>query len=157
MKFFEDIVIGETDELGRHKFTADDIKRFAMRFDPQAFHMDEEAAKQSHFGGLIASGWHTAAIFMQLFVGYMNRAAVTEKAAGNTPAQTGISPGFKNLKWIKPVYAGDELAYGVEITGKREVSRPGWGLIFSTFHANNQKNERVFEFEAIVFIQRRPN
>ena len=68
MKFFEDIAVGERAELGRHTFTAEAIKAFARRYDPQAFHVDEAAAARSHFGALCASGWHTAAVWMRLMV-----------------------------------------------------------------------------------------
>lgn len=156
MKFFEDIEIGEGSVLGRHHFSPDDIKRFAARFDPQPFHMDEEAAKQSHFGGLIASGWHTAATCMRLIIDHQNALAARMNEAGQSVAQTGPSPGFKNLKWIKPVFANDTLTYSAEVIGKREVaSRPQWGLVFTRFSAVNQKSERVYEFEGAVFVQRR--
>lgn len=157
MKFFEDIRIGETALLGRHQFTAAEIKRFAARFDPQPFHMDEEAARQSHFGALCASGWHTAAACMRLIVDHQNAEAARMQAAGLPVAETGVSPGFKNLKWLRPTYAGDTLAYSSEVIGKRGVaSRPQWGLVFSRFSAVNQKGERVYEFEGALFVQRRP-
>ncbi len=156
MKFFEDIEIGESATLGKHHFSAADIKRFAVRFDPQPFHMDEEAAKQSHFGSLVASGWHTAAACMRLMIDHQNAEAARMKTAGQTSARTGVSPGFKNLKWIKPVYANDTLIYRSEVIGKREVaSRPEWGLVFSKFSAVNQKNEPVYEFEGALFVERR--
>ncbi len=73
MKFWEDIAVGERAELGRHTFTADDIKAFARRFDPQPFHLDEAAAARSHFGALCASGWHTASVWMRLMVEHQRR------------------------------------------------------------------------------------
>ena len=73
MKFFEDIAVGERAELGQHTFTADGIKAFARRFDPQPFHLDEAAAARSHFGALCASGWHTAAVWMRLMVEHQRR------------------------------------------------------------------------------------
>ncbi len=156
MKFFEDIGIGEAALLGKHHFSAEDIKRFAARFDPQPFHMDEEAAKQSHFGALCASGWHTAAACMRLIVDHQNAEAARMKDAGQTPARTGVSPGFKNLKWIKPTYAGNTLTYSSEVIAKRAVaSRPEWGLVFSRFSAVNQNNEPVYEFEGALFVERR--
>lgn len=157
MKFFEDIEIGEGGSIGRHHFSPDEIKRFATRFDPQPFHMDEEAAKQSHFGGLCASGWHTAAACMRLIVDHQKAMTARMKEAGESAALAGPSPGFKNLKWIKPVYAGDTLTYSAEVTGKREVaSRPRWGLVFTRYSAINQNNERVYEFEGVRFVERRP-
>jgi acyl dehydratase len=157
MKFFEDIKIGEGGVIGRHHFAPAEIKRFAARFDPQPFHMNEEAAKQSHFGALCASGWHTAAACMRLIIDHQNAVAAQMKDAGQPVAQTGVSPGFKNLKWLKPVYANDTLTYSAEVIGKREVaSRPTWGLVFTKFSAVNQKNEPVYEFEGALFVQRRP-
>ena len=73
MKYFEDVQVGETIPLGRHTFTAEEIKAFAQRFDPQPFHVDEKAAEESHFGALVASGWHTAVIWMRLMVEYRRR------------------------------------------------------------------------------------
>ncbi len=157
MKFFEDIGIGESAVIGKHHFTGEEIKRFAARFDPQSFHVDEEAARQSHFGALCASGWHTAAACMRLIIDYQSAEAARMKAAGEAVAKTGVSPGFKNLKWLKPVYANDTLTYRTEVINKREVaSRPEWGLVFSKFSAVNQKNEAVYEFEGALFVQRRP-
>ncbi len=106
-------------ELGRHTFTAEDIKRFARGFDPQPFHMDEEAAKRSHFGALCASGWHTTAACMRLIVDYHKRLAAEMIARGERPAKIGPSPGFKNLKWLKPIYAGDTVAFASEVIEMR--------------------------------------
>jgi acyl dehydratase len=149
MKFFEDIEIGHRRDLGRYTFSAEDIKQFASRHDPQPFHLDEEAAKRSHFGGLVASGWHTASIFMKL-------QARQIAARGVELEQTGLSPGFRDLRWPKPVFAGDTLAYTSEVIRKRELaSRPGWGIVFSRVTAVNQRGELVLEFEGSVFVARR--
>ena len=82
MKFWEDIAVGERAELGRHTFTADDIKAFARRFDPQPFHLDEAAAARSHFGALCASGWHTASVWMRLMVEHQRREDEARRARG---------------------------------------------------------------------------
>lgn len=157
MKYLEDIRIGEKAELGRHTFTADEIKTFAARFDPQPFHMDEAAAARSHFGGLIASGWHTAAMCMRFIVDYKRKEQEAERARGEPGAQTGVSPGFRDLKWLKPVYAGDTIAYASEVLEVRPLkSRPGWGLLFSRNTGTNQASELVFSFIGSVFVQRRP-
>lgn len=149
MLWFEDIEIGTRRELGSFTFTAEEIKRFARQYDPQPFHTDEEAAKRSHFGGLVASGWHTASIFMRLQSQEIARRGVE-------PAKTGPSPGFRNLRWLKPVYAGDTLSYGSEVIAKRELaSRPEWGIVFSKVGAVNQRGEPVYEFEASILIARR--
>ena len=82
MKYFEDIRVGDVYEVGRYTFTADNIKAFATRFDPQAFHVDEEAAARSHFGGLVASGWHTAVAWMRLMIDYRRRMDEAMRARG---------------------------------------------------------------------------
>ena len=92
MDFFEDIAIGARDEIGSHTFTAEEIKRFASAFDPQPFHIDEEAAEASHFGGLIASGWHSQAVWMKLNVAHWQRRRREREAAGVPIARIGPSP-----------------------------------------------------------------
>ena len=154
--YFEDQVIGAVTELGSHHFTAEDIKRFAAKFDPQPFHMDEEAAKNSLFGALCASGWHTAAEF----IGHLIRARQKEEAAirarGETIAMWGPSPGFKNLKWPKPVYAGDEISYYSPIAGQRlSATMPQWGVISFLNEGFNQRDEKAFEFKGVAFVERR--
>jgi acyl dehydratase len=155
--YFEDLVIGETEELGSYTFESGDIIRFARQFDPQRFHVDAEAAKDSLFGGLCASGWHTASIWMKLMVDYRNRIRTNALAHGARPARLGPSPGFTDMKWLKPVYAGDTLTYRSTVAGKRvSNSRPGWGLVFHHNAATNQHGEEVFSFEGMVFWERHP-
>jgi acyl dehydratase len=115
------------------------------------------AAKESLFGGLCASGWHTAAVWMRHMIASRER-ALAEAARGGPPvAQLGPSPGFKNLKWSKPVYAGDIIAYSSTITGTRPSgSRPGWGLASHRNSGVNQHGEEVFSFDGLVFWERRP-
>ncbi|ENR91395.1 hypothetical protein C043_01407 [Brucella abortus 80/101] len=97
MSFIEEN-IGEERVLGTYTFTAEEIIAFARKFDPQPFHIDEEAAKNSLFGGLCASGWHTTAIFMKLNVASMVQASRETVQRGETPPTFGPSPGFENLK-----------------------------------------------------------
>jgi acyl dehydratase len=147
--YFEDIEVGARRELGSYTFTADEIKRFAAQFDPQPFHLDEEAAKRSHFGGLVASGWHTASVFMKLQSRLINQ-------IGADVSKAGPSPGYRNLRWLKPVFAGDTLTYSTEVVRKRELAtRPQWGIVFSHITALNQRGELVYEFEASVMFARR--
>jgi len=154
--YFEDLVLGETEELGSYTFTADDIIGFARQFDPQRFHVDAEAAKGSLFGALCASGWHTASVWMKRMVGYRERTRADALARGERPARLGPSPGFSNLKWVKPVYAGDTIAYRSTVTAKRaSASRPGWGLVFHHNTGTNQHGEEVFAFDGMVFWERR--
>ena len=147
--YFEDIEVGARRELGSYTFTADEIKRFAAQFDPQPFHLDEEAARRSHFGGLVASGWHTASVFMKLQSRMINE-------IGADVRKSGPSPGYRNLRWLKPVFAGDTLTYSTEVVRKRELAtRPQWGIVFSQVTALNQHGELVYEFEASVMFARR--
>ena len=155
MKLFNDTKLGDRRDYGKHTFTAEDIKRFAASFDPQPFHMDEDAAKKSHFGGLCASGWHTTAACMRLIIDYHKRLSAEMIARGERPAKIGPSPGFKNLKWLKPIYAGDTVAFGSEVIEMRpSASRPQWGVIRMRTTGANQKGERVYEVEHAAFIER---
>ena len=129
MNFFEDIRVGDIYVLGRHTFTASDIKAYATRYDPQPFHVDEAAAQNSHFGGLIASGWHTAAAWMRLMVDYRRRIIEAARARGEPVGTIGPALGFRELKWLKPVYADDTIDYASEVVETRvSESRPEMGL-----------------------------
>lgn len=157
MKFFDDIRVGERAELGSHLFTADEIKAFAREYDPQPFHVDEEAAKRSHFGALCASGWHTVGIWMRLRILYDIEESAASAARGEVIARYGPSPGFRELKWPKPVYAGDTISYASEVAETRpSKSRPAWGLVFSLNTGTNQKGELVLSFIGSGFVERRP-
>ncbi len=156
MLFFEDIEVGWRRELGRHTFTADEIKRFASRYDPQLFHIDENEAKKSHFGALCASGWHTAAVCMRTIVESSKQLADAMAARGEKVAKTGPSPGFSNLKWLKPVYAGDTISFVSEVIETRpSESRTGWGIVRTRFSGHNQNGAPVYQFEGVVFVERR--
>lgn len=156
MKFFEDIRVGDAIMSGRHTFTADDIKAFARRFDPQLFHVDEEAAAQSHFGALCASGWHTAVVWMRLMVDARRREAEAARARGEPVAAYGPALGFRELKWLKPVYAGDVIDYASEVTETRvSNSRPGVGLVSIRSTGVNQNGETVISFISTTFVERR--
>ena len=157
MKFFEDIRVGDKTALGRHTFSAEEIKSFAERFDPQPFHVDEEAAARSHFGGLVASGWHTGSVCIRLIVQNRLREEEAMRARGEPVGRTGPSPGFRELKWIKPVRAGDIVTFASEVIDKRAVgTRPEKGLIFARNTGTNQAGELVFSFVSILFVDRRP-
>jgi acyl dehydratase len=155
MMLFEQIVVGEVAELGAHTFTAEEIKRFASAFDPQPFHMDEAAAEASHFGRLCASGWHTLAVWMRLNVRKLQEVQSEQARSGAKAARLGPSPGFEDLKWLKPVYAGDRITYETEIVAKRASrSRPGWGLVSMRSIGRNQAGEDVISFVGHVFVER---
>lgn len=155
--YFEDVAVGEVLHLGDYTFNADEIIRFAEKFDPQPFHLSEEGAAKTHFGRLCASGWHTTSVFMKLFVATMTAMQREARDAGISAARIGPSPGFEDLKWIKPVYVGDTLTYTRTVTGKTESrSRPEWGVIHSDMKAHNQDGALVFSFKANVFVERLP-
>jgi acyl dehydratase len=156
MKFFDDLEVGVRRELGKHTFTAEEIKRFATIYDPQPFHIDEEAAKHSHFGKLCASGWHTAAVCMRMIVDANKRLATEMTDRGEKTAKVGPSPGFTNLQWLKPIYVGDTITFISELIEKRPLqSRPGWGMIRNRVFGINQNGVEVYQFEGIAFIERR--
>ncbi len=156
MRFLEDIVVGESVLVGRHTFTAEEIKAFARRFDPQLFHLDETAAAASHFGALCASGWHTAVTWMRLMVDYQRRSNEAALARGERVGHVGPSTGFRDLKWLKPVYVGDTIDYRTEVTETRASnSRPGYGLMTLLATGTNQKGELVISFVSTSFVERR--
>jgi acyl dehydratase len=155
--YLDDLQVGDTRALGSYRFEADDIIRFASAYDPQSFHVDPEAARRSLFGGLCASGWHTAAIWMKLMLQHRERARAEAARLGRPLPALGPSPGFKNLRWLKPVYAGDTVTYASTVTATRpSASRPGWGLAFQRNSGVNQHGEEVFSFDGMVFWERRP-
>lgn len=132
--FYEDIVIGETESYGRYEVTRDEVIDFASKYDPQPFHLDEEAAKHSVFGGLCASGWHTCAMMMRMIVDNM----MANKAAGMG------SPGLDGVEWKKPVMVGDILSVKSTPTEKRESkSRKNIGLVKGTNEVFNQHGDLV--------------
>lgn len=154
--YYDDVQPGMRTEFGSYTFTVENIKAFATQFDPQPFHLDDEAARQSIFGGLAASGWHVACAFMRAMVLYMQREDEAATARGEPVTRGGPSPGFKNLKWLRPTYAGDTITYALEILDKRlSSSRPQWGLVFQRITGINQRGELVISFEPAVFLPRR--
>jgi acyl dehydratase len=157
MKYFEEVQVGDNYMVGRHTFTADEIKAFARRFDPQQFHLDEAAAERSHFGALCASGWHTAVVWMRLMVDHRRAMAEMARARGEPVAATGPALGFRELKWLKPVYVGDTIEYQSEVTELRlSNSRPRSGLMTTLSTGVNQNGEPVISFVSTTFVERRP-
>lgn len=157
MKYFEDIVLGERMPVGAHTFKADEIKAFAARFDPQPFHLDESAAERSHFGALCASGWHTAVAWMRLMVDSRRRMVEAAHARGEPVAAMGPALGFRELKWMKPVFVDDTIDYTSEIIAARASdSRPGVGLISLRTTGINQHGVPVISFISTTFVERRP-
>ncbi|ABD08848.1 MaoC-like dehydratase [Rhodopseudomonas palustris HaA2] len=157
MRFLEDLQVGQRREIGTYAFTAENIVAFAKQFDPQPFHLDEEAGRRSLFGGLAASGWHIASACMRLLVLERQQEAAAEAARGEPVAVWGPSPGFRDLRWLKPVLAGDTVTYANVVESVRPSdSRPGWGIIQARNSGTNQRDELVFSFLATAFVPRRP-
>lgn len=156
MPYFDDLKVGQRTELGSFTFTAELIKAFAQQFDPQPFHLDEEAGRKSLFGGLCASGWHVGSVGMKLVIAKRFREIEEATAMGVVDPAPGPSPGFRELKWLKPVMAGDTLTYASEIVSLRtSASKPEWGIMQARNGAANQRGEAVFTFLATAFIPRR--
>jgi acyl dehydratase len=151
--WFEDIEIGSTRVLGTHAFSEDEIIAFAKKYDPQPFHIDREAAKASIFGGIIASGWHTACTWMRLGIESRKR----EAAEGNPLQRAGVSPGFEKLRWLKPVRPGVPLTYSATTIEKVELkSRPELGLVKTRNEARGPDGTLYMSFVGKGFVQRRP-
>jgi acyl dehydratase len=146
-RYFEDFVVGQVHKpSGRVRVEKDEIIAFAKQFDPQPFHLDEEAARKSIFGRLVASGWHTAALTMRLIAGSEYRAATGT-----------IGLGFDGLRWPIPVHPGDELRIENEVLEMRtSKSRPDRGLLKIRTRTFNQDGEVVQELIANAMVPRRP-
>lgn len=144
--YLEDLKVGDTMALGSHRVTEDEIVRFGREFDPQPFHTDPEAAKASPFGGLVASGWHTASIAMRLLVeGLVDRV----KSYG--------SPGVDELRWRVPVRPGDELRLIITVAETRpSASKPDRGTVVFDEKLYNQRNEVVMTKRSLGIVGRRP-
>jgi acyl dehydratase len=147
MIYFEDLQPGTVTDFGTYDVTREEVIEFARKYDPQPFHLSDEAAAKTHFGRLAASGWHTAAMTM---------AVIARKVVGEEQAGLG-SPGIDELRWLKPVYPGDTLHVRGEILDKRESrSKPGIGSFRTKTTVTNQDNVPVMTFTSIVLIRRRP-
>jgi len=136
MKYYEDLVVGTvTRGVRTYKVTREEVIEFAGKYDPQPFHLDDEAAAKTHFGRLSASGWHTGAMVMRIMV---------ETGRTGEPTASLGSPGIDELRWVKPVYPGDELSVEMELISKRRMkSRPDMGLSKARQTVYNQKGEVV--------------
>lgn len=156
MKYFDDLRVGDLLMTGSHTFNAEEIKSFARRYDPQLFHMDEEAAAKSHFGALCASGWHTAAAWMRLMIDQQREILDAMTVRGETIPKRGPALGLRDLKWLKPVYVGDTITYRSEVTELRiSNSRSGFGLLTLLTTGVNQDGAVVISFFSTTFAERR--
>jgi acyl dehydratase len=155
-RWFEDIDIDEAFPLGSHTFSTEEIVRFGKLYDPQYFHVDPEAAMHSHFGGLIASGWHTVTVGHRKMVDALYAEEERLRGLGREPGISGPSPGVNKMEFKAPVRPGDTVTYTLTVTGKRPSnSIPGWGLLFNTLDAVNQKHELVYHAELVSFSKLR--
>jgi acyl dehydratase len=132
---FERFEIGQVQEFGAYEVTKEEVIEFASKYDPQFFHLDEEAAKQSLFGGLCASGWHTCAMTMAMMVEHLDR---TGRSLG--------SPGIDSLKWLKPVYPGEVLSVRMEVLELTQSKSRPIGFVKNKVTVSNQDGVPVMEF-----------
>jgi acyl dehydratase len=155
-RWFEDITLDERFPLGEHHFTEAEIIRFGQLYDPQYFHVDPEAARHSHFGGLVASGWHTVSVGHRRMVDALAAEEERLRGLGKEPGLSGPSPGVNRMDFKAPVRPGDTVTYTLIVTGKRPSnSIPGWGLLFNTLEAVNQRGELVYHAELVGFSKLR--
>ncbi|MFC6717526.1 MaoC family dehydratase [Natrialbaceae archaeon GCM10025810] len=145
MQYYEDVEVGETHEFGEYHVTKAEIVEFAERYDPQPFHVDEEAATESAFGELVASGWHTASMCMRLLVD----GPISERAGMG-------ARGVDELRWRRPVKPGDVLRVRTEVLRKRpSESDPKRGYVDTAVEGINQDGEVVISYVALGMIGRR--
>ena len=145
-RYFEDYPPGAVFEGGEVPVTEAEILEFARKYDPQAMHTDPESAARGYFGGLIASGWHTAAMMMRLFAAHFL-----------SPASSLASPGIDELRWLRPVRPGDVLRVRVTVTAaRRSRSRPEQGVVHSFAEVLNQSSEIVMTLKPISLLRCRP-
>ena len=143
MIYFEDIIVGTKSKFGSYNVNREEVIEFAQKYDPQPFHLDDDAAAKTHFGRLAASGWHTTAMTM---------AMVVENILKTKQAGLG-SPGIDELRWLKPVFPGDTLRCETEVLEKRQSnSRPEMGSYRSKMQVFNQNDEPVLSFISIGLI-----
>jgi acyl dehydratase len=147
MRYFEDVEVGERSSFGHYPVTREEVVAFAGKYDPQPFHLSEEAAAATHFGRLSASGWHSCAMMMAMMVEHMK-----------TRDEAGLgSPGIDELRWLRPVYPGDTLRCETEVLEKRRsASRPEMGLYKSRMTVFNQDDVAVMTFVSNGMIRTRP-
>ena len=144
--YFDDFAVGQIIKLGSYTVTKEEIIEFALKFDPQPFHIDEVAAAKTIYGGLIASGWHTGSIFMRLlYDGLLSN------------AESMGSPGQDELRWLRPVRPGDTLtARGVVEEKIPSRSKPDRGLIRTTYQIFNQEGLEVMKISGLGMFVKRP-
>jgi acyl dehydratase len=149
--FYEDVRIGQSADLGQATFSRAAILAYGRRFDPRI------AARAAEGGApLAASGLHVAAAGMRRLVDARNALRASMAARGETLPEFGVSPGFRDMRYTRPVLEGDVVSYSMETISKRETSKPKWGLVGNRFHGVNQRGEEVLIFSSLVLVARRP-
>ena len=144
-RYFDDFEPGLVLDVGSYAVSEDEIIRFAEQFDPQAFHVDRDAAAQSMYGGIIASGWHTCSLMMRLVV----QGALGEAAGLG-------SPGIDEIRWLKPVRGGDTLSVTMTVLEARpSASKPDRGVVSMLWSAENQHGEQVATVRSLGMFRRR--
>ena len=142
--FYEDLEVGAIARFGRYEVTREEVLEFAGKYDPQPFHLDDEAAADTHFGKLAASGWHTCAMTMAMMV---------EHTAIEPRSSLGAL-GIDELRWLRPVYPGDVLSCEMELLDKRlSNSKPGVGILNLKMTTFNQRGEPVLTMKPITLIR----
>jgi acyl dehydratase len=155
-QWFEEIEVGRPYPLGSHTFEVEEIVRFAKLYDPQYFHLTDAEAKHSHFGGLIASGWHTVVVGHRLMVDALFDDDEAHRRRGEEPGVSGPSPGVNRMDFKAPVRPGDTVSYTLTVAGKRPSnSLPGWGLLTNHLDGINQNGEAVYHAELVGFTKMR--
>lgn len=155
MQWFEDVPLNERVVLGDYAFTEENIIAFAKKYDPQYFHLDRRAAKDSAFGGLVASGWHTLSVWIKLMIDYRER--MVKVLGPDMPNRQGVSPGLRQVRWLKPVRPGTTLTYDYTTVAKKDwPSRPNFGLVERRCEARSKDNTGYLTFVNLALLQRQP-
>ena len=154
--FFEDMKVGTESELGAKVFTRESIIAFAILYDPQPFHLSDEAGRASIYRSLIASGWQTSSVCMRFIVEHRERERAAAAARGEPLPKIGVSPGVRDLRWPVAVRPGDRIAYFNRLDSLTATKRPQWGLVSSRTWGVNQDGAEVFSMIGGVLWERRP-
>jgi acyl dehydratase len=151
-RWYEDIPIGGEFPLGTHTFSREEIVRFAAAYDPQYFHLDPDLAALSPFGGLVASGWHTASVGQRKMIDTIMVESERIRATGEVPGEAGPSPGIDKMVFLAPVRPCDTIAYRLLVKAKRpSKSLPGWGVMTYYMDGTNQDGVCVYTQDFVAF------
>lgn len=146
MLYYEDLEVGRARRFGTYAVTREEVLEFAGKYDPQPFHLDDDAAAQTHFGSIAASGWHTCSMTMAMMVEHM----------ALEPSASLGAIGIDHLRWLKPVYPGDTLTAETELLDKaRSQSKPQMGRLTIRTRTFNQDGEQVLEMTSLTLIRTR--